>query len=311
LISFRYHLVTIVAVFLALGLGLLAGTTVVKPGLVDQLRKRTDQLEAQYQTAEQKRIEAQAQLSEIIPFVIAGKLQGTSVVLVTDEATDGAAVSEAQSSLEAAGADLLATLPVTSRMTLSDPGERHDLARIVGLPQSTGPGLLQHQAAVDLARRVVTAGRNTGTGADLLGELVSQGFIRKGELTDATLKEIGTRPGQIVIAITGGASAMDLPADEFMMPFVEQVAGRRPLAAAQPTDSADPFVASIRSNDALPTDRMITVDDLDQPIGGAALVLGLEQLLRQPVNGGGSYGIDGTSLIPAPAATTPAPAPAP
>ena len=37
MISFRYHLVTIVAVFLALGLGVLAGTTVLDQALVDRL----------------------------------------------------------------------------------------------------------------------------------------------------------------------------------------------------------------------------------------------------------------------------------
>ena len=42
MISFRYHLVSIVAVFLALALGVVVGTTVVKPGLVDQIRHQTD-----------------------------------------------------------------------------------------------------------------------------------------------------------------------------------------------------------------------------------------------------------------------------
>src|SRR5438876_572478 len=47
LISFRYHVVTIVAVFLALGLGVLAGTTVLDQGLVKNLKARTDAAEQQ------------------------------------------------------------------------------------------------------------------------------------------------------------------------------------------------------------------------------------------------------------------------
>src|SRR5207247_996737 len=44
-ISFRYLVVTIVSIFLALGLGVLAGTTVVDQGLVKDLRNRTHSAE--------------------------------------------------------------------------------------------------------------------------------------------------------------------------------------------------------------------------------------------------------------------------
>ncbi|MFN2589454.1 MAG: copper transporter, partial [Actinomycetota bacterium] len=42
MISFRYHVVTIVAVFLALIIGVLLGTTVVKQSVIDDLRRRAD-----------------------------------------------------------------------------------------------------------------------------------------------------------------------------------------------------------------------------------------------------------------------------
>ena len=35
MVSFRYHVVSIVAVFLAIGLGILMGTTVVRQGVVE------------------------------------------------------------------------------------------------------------------------------------------------------------------------------------------------------------------------------------------------------------------------------------
>ena len=42
MISFRYHLVSIVAVFLALAVGILMGTTVIKQGIIDQLKRSSD-----------------------------------------------------------------------------------------------------------------------------------------------------------------------------------------------------------------------------------------------------------------------------
>ena len=40
MISFRYHLITIVAIFLAIALGIVMGATFVQDPLLDQLRER-------------------------------------------------------------------------------------------------------------------------------------------------------------------------------------------------------------------------------------------------------------------------------
>ena len=42
MISFRYHVVTIVAVFLALAIGLLGGAAFVQPALQEELQRQTD-----------------------------------------------------------------------------------------------------------------------------------------------------------------------------------------------------------------------------------------------------------------------------
>jgi hypothetical protein len=305
LISFRYHLVTIVAVFLALGLGLLAGTTVVKPGLVQQLEKRTRAAELQAQNAERARNDAQSQLDELIPYVISGKLPSTDVVIVTYEGSDGSMLAQAQRSLQTAGANVVAVLPVvTSRVASTDTGTRQSLAKIIHA-QSIATAPLQRDAAVAIARRLTTLPRDLAPGTDVLGELVSGGFIRKGDLTSATLRAIGA-PNQVVVALTGGSAKLPLSPQSFMVPLVEQLVGKLPVAAGQSSDTVEPFVPLLHSDSAVPAGEIVTIDDLEQPIGGAALVLGLNQLLASPADGGGDYGVDGSSLIP-----TPAPTPAP
>ena len=78
LISWRYHLVSIVAVFLALGLGILVGTTVLDDSLVNSLRRRTEELQGlnsdlrdKLDAAEQTIAGLQAFATDVQPFLLA------------------------------------------------------------------------------------------------------------------------------------------------------------------------------------------------------------------------------------------------
>ncbi len=44
MVNFRFHIVSLIAVFLALGLGILMGSTVVKGAIVDRLDREIDQV---------------------------------------------------------------------------------------------------------------------------------------------------------------------------------------------------------------------------------------------------------------------------
>jgi hypothetical protein len=305
LISFRYHLVTIVAVFLALGLGLLAGTTVINRVLVKRLQTQTNNLQQRATSAEAQASELKRQVDELVPYIMADKLPGANVVLLTYEGSDGNTLDRTESSLKAAGANVVGVLPVTSRMALTDADAAKALAKIVGAPPNTPVSTLQEELAVDLARRLSSVPPRPGGDGDLIGQLVSQGFIRKGDISPATLRSIG-QPGDAVVAVTGGSSKLDLKPQAFMVPLVEQLVGRIPVAAGESTHSADPFVPLLRDDGSVNPQELVTVDDLDRQIGGAALVLGLDQLLNAPASGGGDYGGDGSSLIP-----TPSPTPSP
>ena len=302
MISFRYHLVTIVAVFLALGLGLLAGTTVINRVLVNRLRSQTDQATTRADTAERARAELQDEVKALVPAIVADKLLSTNAVIVTYEGSDGTTLDQAQASLKAAGANVLGVLPITSRV--NDPGAAKSLAKILGVPVSTPSAILQRNLAAQLARRLsgVTPHGAGGPG-DLLNQLISDGFIRKGDTSLQTLKEIG-HGGQVVVAVSGGGAKPSPQPSAFMVPFVEELVGQTPVAAGEPSNSSNGLVTLLRTDGNLNEGQLVTVDDLDRQIGGAALVLGLEQLMRSPANGGGNYGLDGGTLIP-----TPVPAP--
>src|SRR5918999_1178508 len=96
MVSFRFHLVSLVAVFLALGLGVLAGTTVINQVLVRQLEQ--DTAEAQ-RAGDQKDINLRlwrAFGADIFDYLVPGRLAGTEVVLVTQEGTDEAVIGDSR-----------------------------------------------------------------------------------------------------------------------------------------------------------------------------------------------------------------------
>src|SRR5687768_2183067 len=101
MINLRYHIVSLAAVFLAFGLGILAGTTVIDTGLVSQLRENTKAIENDLNTVRANASELQRQLDvwenfgrSIAPPLLQGRLAGRAVVIVADQKVPGALLSQ-------------------------------------------------------------------------------------------------------------------------------------------------------------------------------------------------------------------------
>jgi Copper transport outer membrane protein, MctB len=339
LISFRYHVVSIVAVFLALGLGVLVGTTVLDQGLVANLKERTHNLEQQL---EQQAAADRSDLSEARttasrldrfigaaePFLLQDRLAGRRVVVVTYDGIDPTARDEAVSSLRTAGAEIAAVLEVTGKMASTDPGTQDELASVLGASGSTpiptpteteppsgtpsgssSPGAgteLTRVAAGDLADRLARGIRSTGepprpTGPDLLNGLIGKGFVKSG-VSASDLASVGG-PDQVILVVSGGDQAPPVAVASFMIPLVEGLAEHPATWIAVGEDArptADPLVAQVRADRAVSGATLVTVDDLDpEDFGGITLVLGLQTLIEE--GRGGDYGIaDGADgILPA------------
>ena len=325
MISFRYLIVTLVAVFLALALGVLAGTTVLDQGLVSTLKGQTRDAERRATAAQGDLAAATSTLSQLqdlmgqaAPYLVQNRLNGQRVVVVTYDGTDPTARNEAVSALQEAGANVLGVLSVTAKMAAADPSSRSDLAGVLGVPvppsptpsanaspgASPGSGQLVRQAATQMADRLAVGGRSPGQGhrrPDLLGALLDKGFL-KSAVSAGALPTVGG-PNQVVLVVTAGGPP-PVPISEFLIPLVEAL-GRHPatwLAVGESAPQAgqgDPLVQGIRNDAALSGDQMVTVDDLDpEHFGGIQLVLGLDSLIHD--GRGGNYGIEAGSqgLLP-------------
>jgi outer membrane murein-binding lipoprotein Lpp len=306
-ISLRYHIVTIAAVFLALAIGLLAGSAFVEPQLVEQLRSQTDRLRAEVAELEGSLTESRSSVEALDRFVQAAlphltrdRLLGVSVVVVSQVGVEDEVIAQTTDALGAAGADVLATVSASTLLWSEDPAARAQLAQIVGVVGTT-PEELTAAAAAVLAERLATRVSTgpDGSRRDVLADLLSAGFLAPVGIPpgQATLDRIG-EPGQVVVVLSGGRGEDPaLPPEVFAIPLLESlVALERPVAAGESLGTEVPYVALVRQAGLA---GVVTVDDLDRAMGGSALVLGLDRLLR--TGDGGAYGVkDGADPLPPP-----------
>ncbi|HWC34136.1 MAG TPA: copper transporter [Mycobacteriales bacterium] len=164
MIDFRYHIVSLVAVFLALALGLFLGSTTLQSTVTHNLRKQADSviarnhaLQSENDTVNSELKQAQAFATSVEPYAVAGKLADAGVALVSAPGVDSGTRDQMISTLTAAGATVTADV----RMQNGFLDASQDLtwgqlaAQLAGshpLPKTNGAG----QASVELARALVS-----------------------------------------------------------------------------------------------------------------------------------------------------------
>lgn len=307
MISFRFHLVSLVAVFMALGLGVLAGTTVLDQLIVAGLEEQARVLERDLGQVREENAQFQAEAErfsefseEILPYMIEGRLTGQDAVLITQEGTDDAAINRVREGLEAAGADVLALLSVGTRMALADEADRVDLATAIGAEETTDSVELKRLTAVAVAERL-SFGPDEG---DLLDELIQTEFLlNQGPgLGEQGLSELSA--ADVVVVVGGGSEQPALRPDRFLVPLVASLAGNgddKAVAAAESLESTYEFVTLLRSDGDV-ANQIVTQDNVDELLGEVGLVLALEDLMV--FGEAGHYGAkDGASTLIPPAET--------
>jgi hypothetical protein len=306
-ISWRYHVVSIAAVILAFGLGILAGTSVVSDRFVNDLQKNYDEAIGERDAALDLVALQQRFAEGLRPTLRDGVLTGEEGVVVTVEGIDGPA-RVAVDELTAAGVDVLAALTIDRRLT--DVPNDETLAMIEEILGVTGsdPDLLEARIADALAVRLAV-GPDGDT--DLLGALLAAGLVTADrDLDEDALLSIGGA-GQLVVVAAGGRSVPGLAAPEtLLIPFVERLVQLdAPTSGVGPTEDPYGLVPAIREAPGIADCATVTVDDLDmEGIGGLTMVMGIEQLLADDsptFRPGGDYGFGGDAMMVVPGADEP------
>ncbi len=288
MINFRFHLISLTGVFLALGIGIAVGATVVDRATVDALESRLDGVSRRVDTTDRENARLQAELRSWTAFAeqagdaaVAGRLDGVPVLVLATRGIDPAPVDELLQDLGVADAQLAGTAWFTSKFKLDKPEDVAQLADIVGVA-SRGALSVRRNAVAKLAAELA-AEEPSG----LLSALRDAAFVdfedpTGGPLDLATVPVAGSR---FVVVSAAGAEVSD---EDVAIPFVEQLgrAARSRVLAAEVGGGApaDPsaerragFVGRLRADEALAT-LISTVDNLEDFKGRFAAVYAIRDL---------------------------------
>jgi hypothetical protein len=141
-IDFRYHLVSLIAVFLAVALGIVIGTTALNEPILADIKNQVSALEKDKRSLEDRTQQLQSQVNStdtfadaVAPALVHGTLTGHSVLLVvSNDAVTSDSVDKLTSLIGAAGGTVSGTL--TLQPAYSDPATATSLKNYV-----TGSGL--------------------------------------------------------------------------------------------------------------------------------------------------------------------------
>jgi hypothetical protein len=311
MVNFRYHVVSIVAVFLALGIGVLMGATVIDRATVQIQNANLDRLEKNLNDRRDKVNELSAQLDVWNRFgdearrdLLDGRLRGVPVLVVGVDGIDRHPVDQLNALLASAGASAQGTLWFTGKMNLNDPNDVTALGTLTSV-LSTRPDTLRRGVFSSLATTLLG---EAPAGQNFIVGLRDGGFLKYDPPANSTVKlEALPVPGTRIVVI--GGTGADVPDAALTLPLIQRLAETKavPLVAAEagkPRAGKTPeiraaFVGPIR-DDATVAARVSTVDDLELFVGQVATVLAVEDLTRATI---GHYGIGprAGSLLPVPA----------
>ena len=148
MINFRFHLVSLTAVFLALAVGIAMGATVVQKKTVDALDARIKAVEQKVTPLERQVDQLNAQravdtdhANAAADLAVSGRLPQVNVILVAAEGTDRVAVQTLRDALLHADANVEGTLWLSSKLRLDKPADVHALGEAFNVSTPTADGL--------------------------------------------------------------------------------------------------------------------------------------------------------------------------
>jgi hypothetical protein len=303
-ISFRYHLVSIVAVLFALAIGIVVGSGFLGGPLRRQIDRELEQLGESNRQLRNAAVSYERFAETVEEPLTGSALFGETVVLFTVEGTNGGMVDELRGAIERAGGEIALTVTAQAKLDLATSEERAELGELLGSDTGAADDLRRELGTV-LGTRAAAAAA-TAPPPPRLGATPDQRFEEMAEMLAGTdfialddLQAGDAVPSGAVFLIAAGSSD---PAPfstlgmfkALALGLSERGAG---VLCAEPSDSLWGVVSAMR-DDGQATDRVSTVDDAESIPGRIAVVLALDQAAR---GGVGHYGRgEGTTALPEP-----------
>jgi Copper transport outer membrane protein, MctB len=294
MINFRFHLISLVAVFLALALGVVMGSTVIDRAIVDRLSSQIESVRQRSDARRQENLALKAQIDglqafidQAVPQVVRSRLQGVPVAVVAMRGVEGDTVRAAAETLRTSGAALAGVAWIEPSIAAADPATETKLAQVIGAPP--GQGVAARDVAVQALGHRLTAGAaataRTAASApsDLLVALAGAGFLAFDSLGGPQVDLAAwPAPGSRLLVIDGTQAKMETTIATLPLIQSASAAGAAVTLAEvfRPTSlvrSRGTVIRSVRETPDLAS-RVATVDDLEEIRGRVALVLAVEEV---------------------------------
>jgi Copper transport outer membrane protein, MctB len=323
-IDFRYHLVSIVAVFLALAVGIVLGSTELRGAALSALDRTSSALSAKLNAANSQNSTLQqeingdrsfAQAAE--PVLLAHLLDGKRVVVITAPGAPGGVVSGLTTALGDAGATVSGQVSLTTKFADTSAGTLNLLDQLTQRVVPSGVSLVngspQQQAAQVLASALLSSGSQSAgqttssqTSAGQGGsspQTILSSYSAGGFLTVSGQPASGATLAVIVIPANPPAGGNTDPANQAIVALAQELgtASQATVVAGASSAGGGSAITAVRASGA--ANNASTVDNADAVSGQIVAVQALERQLsgHKP----GSYGIqpDAASAGPSPAPT--------
>jgi Copper transport outer membrane protein, MctB len=312
-IDFRYHLVSIVAVFLALAIGLVLGATELQGHTIDVLQASSNSLknslnsvEAQIKAVQDQENASEQYLQAREPKLLGGLLPGDNVVIVTEPGAQSSVVDGISKAAALAGAAVTGQVALQPKFNDISGATQANLNSINSSIASTAGVVLgaaddpqtqyQQQAAQLVADAILEKSASQPTGlSPTTAQTVLSGYAQAGYLTTTGTPYDGATLAVLVTPATAPSDGANDPANQVLLAVAQEFASfsAATVVAGGTTGSAQggSAIAVLRSSSV--SSEVSSIDNADTTLGQ---ILVVEALASQLAGGKpNSYGISGAS----------------
>jgi hypothetical protein len=321
MISFRFHVVSITAVFLGIAIGVVVGSTYVDGAVVDGLRNRISSVSDNLDAREAETNRLQSQLGEADDYIAASsdfavteRLTEVPVLVVAARGIDGGAVEEVVRLARVAGAVVPGVVWIEPRWSSED--DQSELAELADAPSGADREQIWADVWSLVAAEVAAAELpelDPGTdgtattvppapSTDVLDALVVHGFLSLDGFGDEDTSLSDLAGDGAALIVVGGSNA-----DDDVAPVLRAVV-EAGVTEGLPTVLGDAWAETDdgpgRGEDlgaALPEpvrEALAVVDDVDRQEGQVATVLAVAAA-GQGVTGHYGFGSGASGPLPA------------
>jgi Copper transport outer membrane protein, MctB len=307
-IDFRYHLVSIVAVFLALTVGIVLGSTELQPTVASGLNSANSSLREQLSATGHERDQANLQASASDSFILAseqylltGLLTGQRIVIISEPGAPASVIAGITTAAKDADATVTGQISLQTRFfdtnstTLSALTTMNtQVASSDSIVLDSTAASAQQATAQVLAGEILTKSPAPGNTPQSVAAATLQAYAGNGFLTTGGHPDIQATLAVVVtpdaVPSDGSVDALDQVLGPFAQELAKAASGVVVVSSVAGNGSGSPIQA-VRGSSA--SSQVSTVDDADTVRGQVATIQALHQLIKGAT--AGAYGMDGSS----------------